>query len=71
MKFVGIKRVFSTKNEGQYATIGAFWNEMSAKYGVDNLMGLGCNWTDNSIEYVIGLKNGMITERYLCYWKRR
>ncbi len=62
MKFVGIKRVFSTKNEGQYATIGAFWNEMSAKYGVDNLMGLGCNWTDNSIEYVIGLKNGTIPE---------
>lgn len=43
MKFVGIKRIFSTKNEQQYATIGAFWDEMSKLYGRDNLMGLGCN----------------------------
>lgn len=60
MKFVGIKRIFSTKNEQQYATIGAFWDEMSKLYGRDNLMGLGCNWTDGSIEYAIALKEGII-----------
>jgi hypothetical protein len=60
MKFCGIRRVFSTENEAQYNTIGAFWDEMSSKYGRENLMGLGCNWTDNSIEYVIALKNGVI-----------
>lgn len=60
MKFVGIRRVFSTENSEQYFTIGAFWDEMSDKYGRDNLMGLGCNWTDQSIEYVIALKKGII-----------
>ena len=60
MKFVGIRRVFSTENEEQYATIGAFWDEMSKKYGRENLMGLGCNWTNNSIEYVMALKDGLI-----------
>ena len=60
MKFVGIRRVFSTENEEQYMTIGAFWDEMSNAYGRSNLMGLGCNWTRDSIEYVIALKNGLI-----------
>ncbi len=32
-KFVGIRRVFSTKNEEQYITIGEFWDEMSKVYG--------------------------------------
>lgn len=52
MKFVGIRRVFSTPNDEQYTGIGAFWDEISKVYGIENLMGLGCNWTDNSIEYV-------------------
>lgn len=60
MEFTGISRTFSTENDGQYETIGAFWAEMSAKYGMENLRGLGYNWTQNSIEYVIGLKNGVI-----------
>lgn len=60
MKFVGIRRVFSTENEEQYMTIGAFWDEMANVYGRSNLMGLGCNWTRDSIEYVIALKNGVI-----------
>lgn len=60
MKFIGIRRVFSTQNEVQYTTIGAFWDEMSKIYGIEKLMGLGCNWTDNSIEYVMALKQGII-----------
>ena len=60
MKFVGIRRVFSTENEEQYITIGAFWDELSNVYGRENLMGLGCNWTRDSIEYVMALKDGTI-----------
>ena len=33
-----------------------FWDELSKKYGRSKLRGLGYNWTKNSIEYVIGLK---------------
>lgn len=60
MKFIGIRRVFSTQNDEQYNTIGAFWDEMSKVYGRDRLMGLGCNWTESSIEYVMALKEGII-----------
>ena len=62
MKFIGIRRVFSTKDEGQYTTIGTFWDELSKIYGRKNLMGLGCNWTDNSIDYVMALKDGIIAD---------
>ena len=60
MLFTGISRTFSTENEKQYETIGAFWDGMSEKYGLENLRGLGYNWSENSIEYVIGLKDGII-----------
>lgn len=60
MKYTGIRRVFSTENDGQYETIGSFWEEMSAKYGIRNLMGLGCNWGTASIEYVMALKEGIL-----------
>ena len=62
MKFVGIRRIFSTENEEQYMTIGAFWDELSKIHGRENLMGLGCNWTSNSIEYAIALKDGLIAD---------
>lgn len=58
MEFKGISRTFSTVGEKQYETIGEFWNEMSRIYGRENLRGLGYNWTDTSIEYVIGLIDG-------------
>ena len=60
MEFKGISKVFSTIGNDQYNTIGEFWDELSEKYGMENLRGLGLNWTDNSIEYVIGLKSGII-----------
>jgi len=62
MKFRGISRTFSTIGEKQYETIGEFWNEMSRIYGRENLRGLGYNWTETSIEYVIGLIEGDIEE---------
>lgn len=60
MVFNGISRVFSTVNSQQYEAIGDFWNELSDRYGRSNLRGLGYNWTADSIEYVIGLKEGII-----------
>lgn len=60
MVFQGIGRVFSTVNSEQFDTIGAFWDELSARYGVGNLRGLGYDWTDDSITYVIGLNEGVI-----------
>ena len=60
MLFTGVSEVFSTENEMQYETIGEFWDRMSEKYGLENLRGLGYNWTENTIEYVIGLKEGVI-----------
>lgn len=62
MIFTGISRVFSTVNEEQYDTIGGFWDELSAKYGLENLRGLGYHWTEDTIEYVIGLKDGIIED---------
>lgn len=63
MKFIGISRTFSTINKEQYKTIGAFWDELSEKYGIENIRGLGYHWTSNSIEYVIGLKEGIIANK--------
>ena len=61
MIFTGIGKSFSTENEQQYQTIGAFWDDLSSRYGLENLRGLGYGWTDHSIEYVIGLKSGEIS----------
>ena len=63
--FYGITRTFSTINEAQYEAIGAFWNEMSEIYGIENLRGLGYSWTPDSIEYAIGLKEGLMDD-YNC-----
>ena len=58
MIFTGITRTFSTENEQQYKTIGEFWSEMERKYDCARLRGLGYNWTEKTIEYVIGLTEG-------------
>lgn len=58
MLFCGLSKVFSTIGDGQYEAIGAFWDAMSARFGRENLRGLGYGWTENTITYVIGLKNG-------------
>ena len=60
MEFKGISRIFSTVGDQQYHTIGAFWDELSERYGRENLRGLGYHWTSTSIEYVIGLTTGEI-----------
>ena len=60
MLFKGIGRTFSTENDQQYETIGAFWDELATKYGRVNLQGLGYGWTERSIEYASGLIDGEI-----------
>ncbi len=60
MLFCGLSKVFSTENQRQYRSIGAFWDFMSERYGRENLRGLGWNWTENTITYVIGLKEGCL-----------
>ena len=60
MLFVGISRAFSLLAEGQYNTIGAFWDEMSELYGMENLHGLGYKWENGKIYYAIGLKDAEI-----------
>ena len=58
MLFRGVSRTFSTKNNAQYESIGAFWDELAARFGRENLRGLGYGWTEDSIAYAIGLKEG-------------
>lgn len=60
MQFIGITKKFSLKNEEQYNTIGDFWDEMSLLYGMENLVGLGYKWDNETIYYAIGLKDKTI-----------
>ena len=60
MIFNGISRSFLLTNEQQYDTIGQFWDEMTERYGLENLQGLGYKWQENKIYYAIGLKEGNI-----------
>lgn len=59
MIFKGYSKTFSTKNEQQYDAIGQFWSDMSDVYGIENLRGLGYNWSSDTIEYVIGVKDNL------------
>ncbi|MCI9406293.1 MAG: hypothetical protein HFK04_05200 [Oscillospiraceae bacterium] len=58
MLFTGYGQKFSTRNAVQYDAIGAFWDRMSERFGRENLRGLGFGWTEDTIEYVIGPKEG-------------
>ena len=66
MLFKGISKEFSLKNEDQYNTIGAFWDEMALLYGLENLQGLGYKWSGGKIFYAIGLKVADIDNYNLC-----
>ena len=66
MLFKGIAREFSLLNDDQYNTIGAFWDEMSLVYGLENLQGLGYKQSNGKIYYAIGLKNGDICDANFC-----
>ena len=66
MIFKGVAKEFSLENEGQYQTIGNFWDEMALLYGLENLQGLGYKWAGGKIYYAIGLKVGDIKDFNLC-----
>ena len=66
MIFYGISKDFLLTDEQQYETIGQFWDEMTALYGLENLQGLGYRWKDNKISYAIGLKSNRIEGYNLC-----
>ena len=57
MIFKGYSKRFSLLNNDQYNTIGKYWDYFSLKYGLENLRGLGLNWENGSMEYIIGLKD--------------
>ncbi len=58
MVFKGISKRFSTEDNRQYNEIGDYWDYFAVKYGRENLFGLGLNWENDSIEYVIGQCEG-------------
>lgn len=62
MLFTGIYQIFDLTDEQQYDTIGQFWDKMAARYGLENLQGLGFDWHKNTISYAIGFKSGLIPE---------
>ena len=66
MVFRGISKDFELKNEEQYNTIGQFWDEMAAVYGLEKLQGLGYNWNGQNMSYAIGFKNGNIPHFDFC-----
>ena len=66
MIFRGVSRVFDLSDEQQYETIGQFWDEMAALYGLEKLRGLGYAWQGNSMSYAIGLKDGEIENSNVC-----
>ena len=66
MIFKGISKVIDLTNEQQYDTIGQFWAELAALYGLENLRGLGYAWQGNALFYAIGLKDGEIDDYNVC-----
>ena len=57
MTFRGYCKTFSTRNGAQYDHIGRFWDFLAAQCGRESLRGLGFNWTEDTLEYAIGLKS--------------
>ena len=49
MIFKGVAKEFSLENDGQYQTIGDFWDEMALLYGLETLQGLGYKWAGGKI----------------------
>lgn len=63
MKFKGYKIKVRCINWEQINTIDKFWNYVSKYIEKDKIIGLGMNWTDDSLsfEYALGVINDEIT----------
>lgn len=58
MVFKGYSLRFSTLGGRQYEDIGRYWDFFAGLCGRENLLGLGLNWEENSLEYVMGVREG-------------
>jgi len=54
MVFYGVKIRFDCTNNQQYKSIGDFWKFMTDAYPTFTLKGVGCNWSNDSFDYIIG-----------------
>ena len=54
MIFKGVKIRFDCKNNQQFTGIGEFWKHMRDLYPNDSLKGVGCNWDNDCLDYIIG-----------------
>ena len=54
MKFTGVLRNFDCSNNKQFTDIGEFWDFMSKIVNKNELKGLGFNWKNNHLDYIIG-----------------
>ncbi len=55
MKFIGEKRtIVVNENYDQVKTLGSFWDEMRTRFPDSELLGLGANWRDETMDYYIG-----------------
>jgi len=54
MVFNGVKIRFDCTNNQQYKSIGDFWKFMTERYPNNTLKGVGCNWNNDSFDYIIG-----------------
>ncbi len=58
----GVMKTFDCADGEQYEAIGRFWSEMSSLYGQEQLCGVGCNWRNNRLDYIIGFMNNDTAE---------
>lgn len=56
MKVFGIMTLHSLKNKAQYKTIAQLWDVFENLFPVESIVGIGLNWTEDSMEYFIGTK---------------
>ena len=56
MKIFGIMTLHSLKDKVQYKTIAQLWDTFENLFPVESVVGVGLNWTEDSMEYFIGTK---------------
>ncbi len=54
----GISRRFTCAHGEQIDAIGAFWDEMTARYPGEPLVGVGYAWENDTLRYLIGWEAG-------------
>ena len=63
MIFKGVSRVFPLKDNEMYKGISEFWETMERYFYLDKLIGLGLNWTEDSMEYIIGFTDNSMRKK--------